>query len=40
MMLLGNGPGVFKNINLLKTMLENTRNDIKEYEQNIWEYKH
>ena len=33
----GKWPRGIKNINLLKTMLENTRKDIKEYEQNIWE---
>ena len=33
----GKWPRGIKNLNLLKTMLENTRKDIKEYEQNIWE---
>ena len=33
----GKWPRGIKNINLLKTMLENTRQDIKEYEQSIWE---
>ena len=33
----GKWPRGIKNFNLLKTMLENTRKDIKDYEQNIWE---
>ena len=33
----GKWPRGIKNLNLLKTMLENTRQDIKEYEQSIWE---
>ena len=33
----GKWPRGIKNLNLLKTMLENTRKDIKDYEQNIWE---
>ena len=34
---LGKWSRGIKNLNLFMTMLENTRNDIKEYEQSIWE---
>ena len=32
----GKWPRGIKNLNLLRTMLENIRQDIKDYEQSIW----